>query len=77
MTTAVFEKRLRALEEEVKELKQVTTKRLALFPARVPTETKKKSKLSKGILAGLRDMKAGRVLGSFPSGKAMRRAFER
>ena len=46
MTTAVFEKRLRALEEEVKELKQVTTKRLALFPTRVPIETKKKSKLS-------------------------------
>jgi len=77
MTTAVFEKRLRALEEEVKELKQVTTKRLALFPTRVPIETKKKSRLSKGVIAGLRDMKAGRVLGSFSSGKAMRRAFEK
>jgi len=68
MTTAVFEKRLRALEEEVKELKRESIKRPVF---------RTEKRLPKGVLAGLRDMKAGRVLGSFSSGKAMKRAFEK
>lgn len=68
MTTAILERRVSILEREIRSLRAVVLPTALKMPAK---------KLSRGLQAALRDVKAGRVSGPFRSVNALMKHLEK
>ncbi len=75
MTTAVFEKRLQALEEEVEVLKKAVKKQS--FYSLVKTSVRNAKKLPAGLRQALREVEQGKLSGPFATVSELKDHLER
>lgn len=68
MTNAVFQKRLTKLEAEIKRIKALLPRVSPL--KHIDMDSPSFKKLPRGVQAGLRELKQGKIIGPFDSTKA-------
>ena len=78
MTTATLEKRIRALEEQVRELKRAARPSSASFNTTKTIAGKqvKAKKLPAGLRQALREVAEGKLSGPFANGEELKAYFE-